>query len=194
MTDYALYQWTNKVNNKTYLGIYKYSPEREYIASTEVKEFWEDYHNGLLERKIILIDDEAVIRFLESAVLASAKEAGLEHTYYNLSFGFGPQGTVDTPQSRERKSKAAKKQWQSQEYRDFRTRIHTGLGNPTARPANIYDNKTGVLIAGPVAIYTWARENGYGSSGLSKTAHTDRSKPSSGKNPHHHKGIYARYI
>ena len=60
--------------------------------------------------------------------------------------------------------------------------------------ANIYDYKTGELLAESVCITHYAKEHGYGQAQLSKTANADRELPSNGKNPHQHKGIFARYI
>jgi predicted GIY-YIG superfamily endonuclease len=70
----------------------------------------------------------------------------------------------------------------------------TGTKHHNAKPCNIYDNKTGELLAECVTVNGWAKENGVQQSALSLTAKADRSKPSNQKNRHHTKGVYARYI
>lgn len=63
-----------------------------------------------------------------------------------------------------------------------------------AKMADIYDNATNTLIAKSVYLKDWCLENGYTPTAVSATARADRSKPSTDGNPHHHKGIYARYV
>lgn len=67
---------------------------------------------------------------------------------------------------------------------DFRKTI-TGKDHPRAKPVNIYDFKTDLLIAENVLMSDYAKENNLCSGHLNKTA--------KGKYKHH-KGVYARYI
>lgn len=70
----------------------------------------------------------------------------------------------------------------------------SGRNNPRALPANIYDFATNKLVAENVIIKNWAKANGFSSSTLHDTAKANRSMPSSRRNPHQHKGIYAKYL
>lgn len=71
---------------------------------------------------------------------------------------------------------------------------NSGAGNPSAKPANIYNYITNEIIVSNVIIAVWARDNGYTPQLLNKTARSDRSLPSSDNNPLYHKGIYAVYV
>lgn len=70
----------------------------------------------------------------------------------------------------------------------------TGIKHHNAKPCNIFDNKTGELLASNVTMNSWAKMNGVQQSALSLTAQADRSKPSSRNNRHQAKGVYARFI
>ncbi len=70
----------------------------------------------------------------------------------------------------------------------------SGRNNPRALPANIYDFATNKLVAENVIIKNWAKANGFSSSTLYDTAKANRSMPSSRRNPHQHKGVYAKYL
>ena len=73
--------------------------------------------------------------------------------------------------------------------------IKSGINNYRAKLANIYDYRTNKLIAEHVVIREWCRSNPfYGQGMLSKTARSDKSLPSTNKNPHQHKGIFAEYV
>jgi hypothetical protein len=104
----------------------------------------------------------------------------------------------NTPENKQRMSEQTKKQWACPEKKagmiatlsDGRM---AGFKNSQAKPANVY-NREDELKASGVCISVWCRENGYGVGSLSKTAQADRSKPSTAKNPHFHKGIRAEYI
>ena len=60
----------------------------------------------------------------------------------------------------------------------------SGKNNPSARVANLYCFNTGLLLAKGVVLHNWAKENGYDTACLSKTASGERKQ---------HKGIYAQY-
>lgn len=70
----------------------------------------------------------------------------------------------------------------------------TGNKHPMAKAANIYRYSDGVLVAENVVIKEWCRMNNYNQGAMSLTLLADFSKPSSRKNHHHHKGVYARYV
>ncbi len=71
----------------------------------------------------------------------------------------------------------------------------SGVHNYNHKIANIYEYSTNKLLAENVVIREWCKLNlEYNQSHLSKTANADRELPSNGKNPHQHKGIFARYI
>lgn len=61
------------------------------------------------------------------------------------------------------------------------------------KSANIYCFHTNSLIAENVVLSYWAVENGYSPGTLSATTKADRNMPSNNRNPHHHKGVYAKY-
>lgn len=50
------------------------------------------------------------------------------------------------------------------------------------------------MIAENVSTQVFAETYGYSARSLRATATSDRSKPSSSKNPLHHKGVYAQYV
>lgn len=78
--------------------------------------------------------------------------------------------------------------------RNIDTNNPTGLNRSSAKLANIYD-KVGNVIAECICITEWCRLNSeYTRGTLCMTAKSDRTKPSSTKNPHFHKGIRAEYI
>ena len=70
----------------------------------------------------------------------------------------------------------------------------TGKNNPRAILANIYNFATNEIVAENIVIGTWAKSNGFTSSTLHDTAKANRSMPSTRRNPHQHKGVYARYV
>lgn len=73
--------------------------------------------------------------------------------------------------------------------------IKSGINNYRAKLANIYNYHTNKLIAEQVVIREWCRLHPqYGQAALSKTARSNKSLPSTSKNPHQHKGIYAEYV
>jgi len=70
----------------------------------------------------------------------------------------------------------------------------TGAKSSSAKPANIYSRYSKEPIATNVVISTWVNGTVYDKYMLRKTACSDRTKRSTTKNPHYHKGIYARYL
>lgn len=116
-----------------------------------------------------------------------------------------------TEKVKKRKSEILKARWENEEFRQkcleanrhrwedpvHRENIHNrmvGRNNPSARLANIYNYKTGELVAEGVVSAEWARQNGLQRPKLQVTTKADRSKPSSKDNPHHHKGYYMEYV
>ena len=112
---------------------------------------------------------------------------------------------------KKRKSDILKTRWEDEETRQkfivaienmWKDPVHVenmrsrmaGRNNPSARLANIYNYKTGELVAEGVVSAEWARQNGLQRPKLQVTTKADRSKPSSKDNPHHHKGYYMEYV
>lgn len=71
-------------------------------------------------------------------------------------------------------------------------KAQSGLNHPGAKPVNIYAS-TGELVAENVCLKRWAKDNNYNQGCLWLTLKRDLSKPSTSKNPHLHKGLYAAY-
>ena len=121
------------------------------------------------------------------------------------------KATQATEKVKKRKSEILKARWEDEGFRQkaaetskntWKNPIHVenmrnrmiGSNNPSARLANIYNYKTGELVAEGVVSAEWARQNGLQRSKLQVTAKADRSKPSTKDNPHHHKGYYMEYV
>lgn len=51
--DSFVYIWSNVETGKKYIGYHKGNINDGYICSSKNQEFWDDYKNGLLQRKII---------------------------------------------------------------------------------------------------------------------------------------------
>lgn len=127
---YALYEWHHEDTGKAYVGIYKYTPERDYIASTKVEEFWEAHAAGKLTRKITWIADEATIRCMENDILATVNDYGDTDAFYNLCFSGGPIGIFLTDEIREKLSAKTKQQWEDPEFKEKMS----GENHPMKRP------------------------------------------------------------
>jgi len=82
----------------------------------------------------------------------------------------------------------------SNEHRANMSAAKTGDKHPRFKLANIYCRYTNNLIAEAVGVKDWCKSNGYDYSCLGKTAHADKSIPSTTTNRHYHKGIYAQYV
>ena len=188
---YALYHHTNIESGKTYVGIYKYAEDREYITSSKNEAFWNDYDAGLLFREILHVSDEATIRHMESEILADAKNRGITDSYYNLCFGAGPTGIMYTDEVRAKMSVKALALQRSGMNNPMYGK--TGIRNPNAKLANVYERHTHELVAEGVSLSEYSRDNGYHASGLPRTARADHSEPSTTNNSHFYKGLYAIY-
>lgn len=82
----------------------------------------------------------------------------------------------------------------TQEHKDKIGASRKGEKHPLAIKANVY-TKEGELIAEKVILREWCvLHPEYTRTTLVKTAHADRSIPSSRSNQHYHKGVYAVYI
>lgn len=67
-----------------------------------------------------------------------------------------------------------------------------GIKNPRAKLIDVYDYKTGKLLAEKIVASIWCKDKDYNSPSLLQTLKRDLSKPYSGRNnPWHYKGIYA---
>ena len=128
---YALYEWHHQDTGKAYVGIYKYSPERNYISSSTNDEFWKAHKAGQLTRKITWIADEATIRCMENDILATVKDYGSTDAFYNLCFKPGPSGVVFTDEVREKLSDSSKKQWEDPEVRESMSGSNHHMFNKT---------------------------------------------------------------
>lgn len=104
------------------------------------------------------------------------------------------KGKTVSEETRKKLSKTSKGRKHSEETKKQLSEDRLGHLHHNAKPANIYNHSTGELIASNVIIREWCRGTDYNRAHLSRSALTDRSKPSSSINNHHHKGIYARYI
>lgn len=94
------------------------------------------------------------------------------------------------PRSAEAKAKASiamKGRKISEELKQKLSTIHSKL-------ANVYNYLTDELIASNVVVTHWCKDKKYTQGKLCMTAKADRSKPSSSKNPHHHKQLYIKYV
>lgn len=94
---------------------------------------------------------------------------------------------------RKNKVEGFKKMWQDPEHIEAMRKRSLGKNNPAARTANIYRYPSGELIAENVVSAEWARDNGYSRPKLQITSRSDRTKPSTATNPHHHKKVYMEY-
>ena len=63
-----------------------------------------------------------------------------------------------------------------------------------AKSVNFYLNSDDSFLATSNSVNSYAAKNGLQVAALCRTATADRTKPSSRSNPHHHKGLYARYV
>lgn len=69
-----------------------------------------------------------------------------------------------------------------------------GANHHHTKLVDLYDT-SGQLVAKSVSVTEWCKANpGYHQSALAATARSDRTQPSTVKNPHFHKGIRAEYI
>lgn len=114
---YALYEYHHKETQKAYVGIYKYTPDRNYVSSSRNDEFWADYKAGKLTRKITWISDEATVRCMEDDILSTIRLEGNMEAFYNLQFGGGVRGVHFTEEVRDRLSDNLKGKWKDPEYR-----------------------------------------------------------------------------
>jgi hypothetical protein len=69
----------------------------------------------------------------------------------------------------------------------------TGVNNPRTNLVNIYEYKTGCLVASSVYCRGWEADNGI-SRGIDKTIKADRTQKSTKNNKLHHRGYYAILI
>lgn len=70
----------------------------------------------------------------------------------------------------------------------------SGKQHFNAKPVNIYDHETGLLVAENVCLSEWCRDQDICQPHLYNTIHGDRRFPSSRKNRTHHAGYFARYL
>lgn len=95
---------------------------------------------------------------------------------------------------RQKATETSKNIWKNPVHVENMRNRMIGSNNPSARLANIYNYKTGELVAEGVVSAEWARQNGLQRPKLQVTVKADRSKPSTKDNPHHHKGYYMEYV
>lgn len=105
------------------------------------------------------------------------------------------KGKKLTPEQIEKLRKANTGRRHSSYTKKLLSDAKSGVNNYRAKLANIYDYRTNKLIAERVVIREWCRLNPfYGQAALARTARSDKSLPSTSKNPHQHKGIFAKYV
>lgn len=86
-----------------------------------------------------------------------------------------------------------KKVVHSEETRKKLSECRKGIKHPLAKLANIYKQGTNELIAENVVLSEWVVGTIYDRAALSRTAWADRTLPSTAKNQHFHKGVYALF-
>lgn len=87
-----------------------------------------------------------------------------------------------------------KKVVHSEETRKKLSESKKGIKHPQAKLANIYKQSSNELIAENVVLSEWVVGTIYDRAALSRTAWADRTLPSTAKNQHFHKGIYALFV
>lgn len=115
---------------------------------------------------------------------AKNSDAAAAHLAYLIELGRG------RPVSEKTKTKISEAHKRYHESPEAKQKVLDTL----VKLADIYDSKTGKLLAQAVCITHYAKEHGYDQGQLSKTANANRELPHTRKNPHQHKGAYARYI
>lgn len=76
-----VYIWKNKITDKEYIGYHKGNEEDGYVSSSKSTFFWQDYHEGLLERTIVYKGSMNECIALESKLLKDKDSQML----YNLN-------------------------------------------------------------------------------------------------------------
>ena len=219
---YTVYKITNKINNKYYIGIHKEEPNealRKYMGSgTAIKKAIEDEGVENFHKEILFRYDNREEMIAKEAELVTPQMIN-ENDNYNLQTGgshpimseaarrrhseamsgennpcFGRTGEKNPMFGRTGEKSPRYRKKHSEATRQKQSEAKSGENHPNAKKANIYDYKTDRLIAEGVVIREYARNNGYSQGNLSATARADRTLPSSARNKHHTKNIYAQYL
>lgn len=197
-----VYRITNVVENKHYYGkrsSKNVKPEEDlgknyFSSSTDLLFIQDQKSNPQKYRYKVVSLHPTASRALEKEIKLHHKfKVGVNTNFYNRviqtstkfdSTGMASpmKGKTHTKESKDRMSKAKKG-------------IYTGSKSTNAKLANLYNYRTGEVVAEKVVIVEWCKENpDYTPSTLYSTASCDRSLPSCGNNPHQHKNICVLYI
>lgn len=215
----SIYKITNRINSKVYVGQTIQKPERRlkghfddafndsrYSTTSKIHNAIRKYGRDAFEFEVLVKNVPAnLLDDLETNAIAM--EDGYTKGYNTLEYGNSNRGAVWSNESKKKHSdgmvgegnhfygkKHSKKSIEKIRIaRNNRVMDNSGLKNPTARIANIYENGTNSLIAAGVCITEWCRGSIYKSRNLRQTAQTyenlDYKYPA-----FQHKGIYALYV
>ena len=205
---FTVYLITNKTNNKRYIGIHKEKPNedlRKYMGSG--RDLIEAIRNEGVDNfdKIILARFDTREEMVAMEVELVTEDIADSAEYYNKQTGGTHQihSKATLEKMSEAKSGENHPMWDKKHSEATLEKMRgennpafgrTGEKHPRAKLADIYCYKTDRLIAESVVIREWSRLNKHNHGALSHTARANRTLPSTTKNPHQHKGIYARYL
>lgn len=157
------------------------SPEHKEASVKKLKEWLSVPEN---KAKFVASLKGRVISEETRAKIAKANKGNVPHNKGGTSH---MKGKTHTEATKEKMTKARKGKKPSQNTIEGAKKAFTKF-------ANIYKYGSNEMIAENVSTRVFAETYGYSARSLRATATSDRLKPSSSKNPLHHKGIYAQYI